>query len=81
MRVFNILRKVICTAIEVNMLSRIWFGSQFRFMSGGAPEMLGAFIISKFTAGTISIFLARRPYECQSKKYNTKEIGGISYEN
>lgn len=71
--------KVMCAAIGVS--SAFVFGGQLGFVSGTAPQMLGAFIISKFTAGIISILLAEWLYEHQSKKYNIKEFGGIGYES
>jgi ethanolamine transporter len=71
--------KVICTAFGVS--GAFVFGGQFGFVSGIAPEMLGAFIISKLTAGTISIVLAAWLYEREAKEYSIKEIGGLNYEN
>lgn len=57
--------KVICTAFAVS--GAFVFGGQFGFVSGIAPEMLGAFIISKLTAGIISIILATKLYEREDK--------------
>ena len=71
--------KVICTAFAVS--GAFVFGGQFGFVSGIAPEMLGAFIISKLTAGIISIVLAVWLYEREDKKCNFKESEGIKYEN
>lgn len=51
-----------------------------RLVSGLAPEMIGAFIISKLMAGIISIVLAVWLYERESKEFSLKENGGISYE-
>jgi ethanolamine transporter len=71
--------KVICTAFAVS--GAFVFGGQFGFVSGIAPEMLGAFIISKLTAGIISIVLSIWLYEREDKKCNFKESEGIKYEN
>ena len=71
--------KVICTAFGVS--GAFVFGGQFGFVSGIAPEMLGAFIIAKLTAGIISIVLAAWLYEYENKSYGFSEIGGVSYEN
>lgn len=71
--------KVICTALGVS--GAFVFGGQFGFLSGTAPEMLGAFIIAKLTAGTISIALAAWLYERGSKECNIEESGGINYAN
>lgn len=71
--------KVICTAFGVS--GAFVFGGQFGFLSGVAPEMLGAFIICKLTAGTISIVLAAWLYERETKEYFIKEVGGMNYEN
>lgn len=62
--------KVVCTAFGVG--GAFVFGGQFGFVSGVAPEMLGAFIISKFTAGIISIILA--------VKLNAHEYGTVQGE-
>lgn len=59
--------KVICTAFGVS--GAFVFGGQFGFVSGIAPEMLGAFIISKLTAGIISIVQAGWLYEREAKEY------------
>ncbi|MBK5242975.1 ethanolamine utilization protein EutH [Clostridium sp.] len=61
--------KVICTAFGVS--GAFVFGGQFGFVSGIAPEMLGAFIISKLTAGIISIVLAAWLYEREAKESET----------
>ncbi|HJV31341.1 MAG TPA: ethanolamine utilization protein EutH, partial [Bacillales bacterium] len=71
--------KVVCTAFGVS--GAFVFGGQFGFVSGVAPEMLGAFIISKLTAGIISIVLAVWLYDRESKEWNLKENGGIRNEN
>ena len=71
--------KVICTAFGVS--GAFVFGGQFGFLSGIAPEMLGAFIIAKLTAGTISIVLAAWLYEREAKEFNIEESGGINYAN
>jgi ethanolamine transporter len=71
--------KVICTAFGVS--GAFVFGGQFGFLSGIAPEMLGAFIISKLTAGTFSIVLAAWLYEREANEYVVKEVGGVNYEN
>jgi len=71
--------KVICTAFGVS--GAFVFGGQFGFLSGIAPEMLGAFIIAKLTAGTISIVLAAWLYEREAKECNIEESGGINYAN
>lgn len=71
--------KVVCTAFGVS--GAFVFGGQFGFVSGIAPEMLGAFIISKFTAGIISIILAAWLYEREYKEYKIIECGGKNYEN
>lgn len=42
--------------------------------------MLGAFIISKLTAGVLSIVLAGWLYERENKKVSLKENGGIRHE-
>lgn len=68
--------KVVCTAFGVS--GAFVFGGQFGFVSGVAPEMLGAFIISKLTAGIISIVLAVWLYEHEAKKLKN---GGIGNEN
>lgn len=57
------------------------FGGQFGFVSGIAPEMTGAFIISKFTAGIISIILAVWLYERQTKENINLDNGGLNYGN
>ena len=71
--------KLICTAFAVS--GAFIFGGQFGFVSGIAPEMLGAFIISKLTAGIVSIVLASWLYKHDAKQCNLKESGGIYYEN
>lgn len=71
--------KVICTAFGVS--GAFVFGGQFGFVSGIAPEMLGAFIISKLTAGIISIVLAVWLYEREIKEFGLEENGGVCYEN
>jgi ethanolamine transporter len=53
--------KVVCTAFGVS--GAFVFGGQFGFVSGVAPEMLVAFILSKLTAGIISIVLAVWSFE------------------
>lgn len=60
--------KVVCTAFGVG--GAFVFGGQFGFVSGIAPEMLGAFIISKFTAGIISIILALKLNELAEERTN-----------
>jgi len=70
--------KVVCTAFGVS--GAFVFGGQLGFVSGVAPEMIGAFIISKLTAGIISIVLAIWLFERESKEFNLKENGGISNE-
>lgn len=70
--------KVVCTAFGVS--GAFVFGGQFGFVSGVAPEMLGAFIISKLTAGIISIVLASWLYDRENKEFRLKENGGIRYE-
>lgn len=57
--------KVICAAFGVS--GAFIFGGQFGFVSGIAPEMLGPFIISKLTAGIMSIILAAWLYERETK--------------
>lgn len=69
--------KVICTAFGVS--GAFVFGGQFGFVSGIAPKMLGAFIITKLTAGAISIVLASWLYEREAKSYNIIENGGLNY--
>ena len=71
--------KVICTAFAVS--GAFVFGGQFGFVSGIASEMLGAFIISKLTAGIISIVLATQLYEWEDRKIKIKESEGMRYEN
>jgi ethanolamine transporter len=70
--------KVVCTAFGVS--GAFVFGGQFGFVSGVAPEMLGAFIISKLTSGIISIVLASWLYDREIKEISLKENGGISNE-
>lgn len=70
--------KVVCTAFGVS--GAFVFGGQFGFVSGVAQEMLGTFIISKLTAGIISIVLAVWLYDRESKEFSLKENGGISNE-
>ncbi|MEG0472955.1 MAG: ethanolamine utilization protein EutH, partial [Solibacillus sp.] len=48
--------KVVATAFGIS--GAFVFGGQFGFVSGVAPDMLGAFIIAKLTAGILSIVLA-----------------------
>jgi ethanolamine transporter len=69
--------KVICTAFGVS--GAFVFGGQFGFLSGIAPEMLGAFIITKLTAGIISIVLAAWLYEREAKEYKINENGDVHY--
>jgi ethanolamine transporter len=64
--------KVICAAFAVS--GAFVFGGQFGFVSGIAPEMLGAFIISKLTAGIISIVLAMWLYKYENRNVNLKEV-------
>lgn len=64
--------KVICTAFAVS--GAFVFGGQFGFVSGIAPEMLGAFIISKIMAGIISIVLALWLYEREYKDVSLKKV-------
>ncbi|MFL0245721.1 ethanolamine utilization protein EutH [Candidatus Clostridium stratigraminis] len=64
--------KVVCAAFAVS--GAFVFGGQFGFVSGIAPEMLGAFIISKLTAGIISILLSIWIYEYENKKINIKGV-------
>lgn len=71
--------KVVCAAASVSV--SFVFGGQFGFIAGIAPEMTGAFIISKFTAGIISIILAVWIYERQTKESIIKDNGGLNYGN
>lgn len=71
--------KVICTAFGVS--GAFVFGGQFGFLSGIDPEMLGAFIITKLTAGAISIVLAAWLYEREAKECIIIESGDINYAN
>lgn len=64
--------KVICTAFAVS--EAFVFGGQFGFVSGIAHEMLGSFIISKLTAGIISIVLAVWLYEREDKNVVLKKV-------
>lgn len=57
--------KVVCTAFAVS--GAFVFGGQFGFVSGVAPEMLGGFVIAKFTSGILSIVLALWIYEHEEK--------------
>lgn len=57
--------KVVCAAFGIS--GAFVFGGQFGFVSGVAPDMLGAFIISKLTAGVLSIVLAAWLYERENK--------------
>ncbi|WHX39757.1 ethanolamine utilization protein EutH [Mesobacillus sp. AQ2] len=66
--------KVVCTAFGVS--GAFVFGGQLGFVSGVAPNMIGAFIISKLTAGIISIVLAVWLYDRESRKLGLKENGG-----
>ncbi|MGE7921259.1 ethanolamine utilization protein EutH [Viridibacillus sp. NPDC093762] len=70
--------KVVCTAFGVS--GAFVFGGQFGFVSGVAPEMLGAIIISKLTAGIIKIVLAAWLYDRENKEFSLKENGGICNE-
>lgn len=63
--------KVICTAFGVS--GAFVFGGQLAFVSGIAPEMIGGFIISKLTAGVLSILLAVWLYERELKKTKKSE--------
>jgi ethanolamine transporter len=69
--------KVICIAFGIS--GAFVFGGQFGFISGIAPEMLGAFIISKLTAGTISIILAAWIYERESNECVLNKNDDIDY--
>lgn len=53
--------KVICSAFAIS--GAFVFGGQMGFVSGVAPDMLMPFIISKFAAGILSIFLASWMWE------------------
>lgn len=64
--------KVICTAFAVS--GAFVFGGQFGFVSGIAPEMLGAFIISKIIAGIISIIIALWLYEREYKNAKLEKV-------
>lgn len=64
--------KVICTAFAVS--GAFVFGGQFGFVSGIAPEMLGAFIISKIIAGIISIIISLWLYERENKDVRLKKV-------
>jgi ethanolamine transporter len=64
--------KVICTAFGVS--GAFVFGGQFGFVSGIAPDMLGAFIVSKLTAGIISIVLALYLCEREAKAYIVEKM-------
>jgi len=64
--------KVICAALAVS--GSFVFGGQFGFVVGVAPEMIGAFIISKITASIISVFIALRIYDLQGKLEINKEM-------
>lgn len=70
--------KVVCTAFGVS--GAFVFGGQFGFVSEVAPEMLGAFIVAKLTAGLISITLALWLYDRENKKIHLNENGGIHNE-
>ncbi len=70
--------KVVCTAFGVS--GAFVFGGQFGFVSEVAPEMLGAFIVAKLTAGSISIALVLWLYDRENKKMHVKENGGIRNE-
>lgn len=59
--------KIICTAFGVS--GAFVFGGQLGFVSGVAPNMLGAFIISKFAGGLVSILLAKWLYEREINQY------------
>lgn len=65
--------KVVCTAFGV--AGAFVFGGQFGFVSGVAPEMIGAFIISKFTAGIISIIFAVRVNASEYSELNSLVMG------
>lgn len=58
--------KVMCTSFAVS--GAFVFGGQFGFVSGVAPNMIGSFIISKLSAGIISIILAEKMYNWEEKK-------------
>ncbi|ADL51835.1 ethanolamine utilization protein EutH [Clostridium cellulovorans] len=58
--------KIICTAFSVS--GAFVFGGQFGFVSGIAPKMIGAFILSKLVAGITSIVLANWLYEHEQGK-------------
>lgn len=62
--------KVVATAFGVS--GAFIFGGQLGFVSGVAPDMIGAFIISKIIAGIISIVLAVWLYDRESKKLKFK---------
>ncbi len=70
--------KVVCTAFGVS--GAFVFGGQFGYVSEVAPEMLGAFIVSKLTAGLLSIVLALWLFDRENKKFSLKNNGGISNE-
>lgn len=70
--------KVICAAFAVS--GAFVFGGQFGFVSGIAPKMLGAFILSKLTAGIISILLAIWLYKYENRNINLKGVE-VNYEN
>lgn len=57
--------KVICAALAVS--GSFVLGGQFGFVVGVAPEMIGGFIISKITAGIISVFMAIKIYDLREK--------------
>lgn len=70
--------KVVSTAFGIS--GAFVFGGQLGFVSGVAPEMLGAFIISKLTAGIISLVLAAWLYDRENKQFSLKKNGGIRHE-
>lgn len=65
--------KVVATAFGVS--GAFVFGGQLGFVSGVAPDMIGAFIVAKLTAGIISIVLAIWLYDREHK-----QNGGIRNE-
>lgn len=71
--------KVLCAAVSVS--GAYVFGGQFGFVSGLAPKMLGAFMVSKLAGGLVSIILAKWIYEKEDSQYRYIENTGINYEN
>lgn len=57
--------KVVATAFGVS--GAFVFGGQLGFVSGVAPDMIGAFIVAKLTAGILSIVLAIWLYDREQK--------------